>query len=228
MAGILRELSFDVKPGITTESLDKKARELISKNGVVPSFLGYKGYPAALCTSLNEEIIHTPPSGRVLVNGDIITLDLGVCFEGYHSDMAVTLPVGEVGAETMRLLKVCKKALKRGVKKARDGSTTGDVGNTIERFVTSQGFSIVKNLCGHGIGRELHMKPDVPNVGRRGKGDVLSEGDTICIEPMIAVGKGDIFEDKKTGAFLTRDGSLSAHFEHTVMVGRSSGKVLTK
>lgn len=228
MAEIVRELSRSVAPGIMTMELEIKARKLIKERGVRPSFLNYRGYPAVLCTAVNEEIIHTPPSKRVLEEGDIITLDMGIAYQGWNSDMAVTLPVGRVSSEKRRFLRVCKRALRLAIKKTRAGARTGDIGNAIEEYVASEGLSVIKNLCGHGIGQELHEKPDIPNFGKRGHGEVLLEGQAICIEPMIAMGRGDIYEDKKTGSFITKDRSLSAHFEHTLLIRKKDAKVVTR
>lgn len=228
LAEIVKQLSQMIQPGRRTRELDKVARDLILKYGGKPSFLGYQGFPAALCVSVNEEIVHGVPSGRELKEGDIVSLDLGFFKEGFHADMAVTLPVGKVEPEAQRLIRVTKKALKRGIKKARAGNTVGDIGNTIQRYVESQGFSVVRDLCGHGIGRELHEEPQILNYGKRHKGEKLRENMVICLEPMVSAGAGEIKKGEDGFSYVTKDNALSAHFEHMVVVTREGCKVLTK
>ena len=188
LAVIIKELEKEIKPGIETRELDRLAEGLILKYKGKCSFKGYDNFPACLCTSINEEIVHSVPSSRTLKGGDIITLDLGIFYKGFHADMAVTLPVGKVEPETQRLIKVTKKALKRGIKKIRPENTVGDIGNTIQRYVEDQGFNVVKNLCGHGIGKKLHEDPQIFNFGKRHKGEKLKEGMIICLEPMVTAG----------------------------------------
>jgi methionyl aminopeptidase len=187
LAKILKELEKAVRPGITTKTLDRLAESLIFKSGGKCSFKGYESYPSCLCTSINQEIVHALPSGRILKEGDIISLDLGILFKGFHTDMAVTVPVGKVDYETQRLIRVTKKALKRGIKKVRQGNTFGDIGNTIQRYVESQGFSIVRDLCGHGIGKDIHEEPQILNYGKRRSGPELVKGMTFCLEPMVTM-----------------------------------------
>lgn len=202
------------------------AKKLIKKNGAQPTFKNYRGFPAALCVCLNNEVVHCPPSNRKIKGGDLVTLDLGLQYQGYCSDMAVSLVIEPASHQAKRLRRVTKKVLKLAVKKARAGNTTGDIGETIERYVTSQGFSPIKQLCGHGIGQKPHTKPDIPNFGDRLQGPKLQPGQTICIEPMVAAGSGQV---KQEGiAWVTQDNSLSAHFEHTVLVTKSGGEILTK
>jgi methionyl aminopeptidase len=227
LAKIVAELKKMVKPGIKTEELDRAAQALIFKYGAEPAFKGYEGFPAVLCTCVNEEIVHCPPSARVLKDGDIISLDLGIKWRGYFSDMAITLPVGKISPEAQRLIRVTKKALKRAIRKTRPGNTIGDVGNSIQRYVEGQGFSVIKELCGHGIGRKLHEEPQILNYGKRHKGEKLREGMVFCIEPMVAVGGGDIKKLKDSHGFKTKDNSLSAHFEHTLAVTREGCRILT-
>ena len=195
-AEILRKVASAVRPGITTRELDKLAEELIfsyakkyEKGALTHAFKGYQGFPGVLCSSVNEVIVHGIPDDMPLKEGDNVGLDFGVIFKGWYSDTAVTVPVGEVSFETQRILRVCKKALRLGIKKAKQGSTTGDIGNTIERFVEDQGYDIVRNLCGHGIGKNLHEEPEVPNFGKRHRGVKLEPGMVIAIEPMIVQGK---------------------------------------
>jgi len=228
LAGITRELEKQVRPGIKTSELNELAEELISKAEGKPSFKGYDGFPAAICVSVNEEVVHGVPSERELKNGDIVSLDLGMKYKGYHSDMAVTVPVGNISPETHRLIRVTKKALKRGINKVRPGNTFGDIGNTIQRFVESQGFGVVRDLCGHGIGRELHEDPQILNYGKRGSGEEIKEGMVICLEPMVTVGDWSVKRSPDGCGFQTRDGSLSAHFEHMIAVTKHGCRILTE
>ena len=227
LSGIMKELASKVRPGINTKELEKIAEELISKSGGKCNFRGYQGFPSCLCASVNEEIVHCAPSDKVLKEGDIITLDLGILWKGFHTDMAQTLPVGKISPEAQRIIRVTKKALKRGIKKAKVGNTFGDIGNTIQRYVEGQGFNVVRELCGHGIGRELHEDPKVLNYGKRRTGPELAEGMVFCIEPMITAGHWKL---KKTDehCFATEDGSLSAHFEAMVAITKQGPKVLTE
>lgn len=228
LAQIMKEIIKMVKPGISTEELDEAAEGLIFQSGARPSFKGYEGFPSSLCVSLNEEIVHGLPSERKLKEGDIVSLDLGVFYKGFHSDMAVTLPVGEVDFEILRLIRVTKKSLKLGIKKIRPGNTVGDIGNTVQRYIESQGFSVVRDLCGHGIGRELHEDPQILNYGKRRAGPELVEGMVLCLEPMAAIGGGRIKKSENGYTFETADSSISAHFESEIVVTKNGCKVLTK
>jgi methionyl aminopeptidase len=236
LAKIMKELEINVKPGITTMELEKLAESLILKAGGKCSFKGYKSkdkesirpYPFCLCTSVNEEIVHVPPSNRVLKEGDILKLDLGIFYKGFHTDMAITVPVGKVSFEAQRLIRVTKKALKLAIKKVRPGNTFGDIGNTIQRYVESQGFNVVRELCGHGIGRELHEDPQILNYGKRKTGEKIKEGMVFCIEPMVTAGDWHLKRTKDGFGYQTVDGSLTAHFEHTVAVTKSGCEVLTE
>lgn len=240
LAKIMKELEKTVRPGITTKDLNKVAKDLIFRYGAKPSFKGYQDFPATLCTSINEEIVHVIPSDRKLKEGDIISLDLGILFKGFHTDMAVTLPVGKIDPEVQRLVRVTKKALKRGIKKVRPGNTFGDIGNTIQRYVEGQGFNVVRDLCGHGIGKELHEDPKILNYGKRHKGPEIKEGMVFCLEPMITMGDccppaggrasslaGKLKKTEDGPGFETADGSLSAHFEHTMAVTKNGCRILT-
>lgn len=236
LAQIMKELEKIVKPGITTKNLNKVAEDLVFKYGVKPSFKNYQGFPACLCTSINEELVHCIPSDRKLKEGDIISLDLGILYPapkrgagaGFHTDMAVTLAVGKkINPEVLRLIKVTKKALKRGIKKIQVGSTFGDIGNTIQRYVEGQGFNVVQELCGHGIGKEIHEDPKIPNYGKRKKGSKIKEGMVFCIEPMVTVGDWKLKKAKDSYGYQTEDNSLCAHFEHTIAVTKSGVKILT-
>ena len=227
LAKIIKELENQVKPGVTTKELDKVAQDLVLRYGAKCSFKGYENFPACLCTSLNEEIVHAAPSDRLLKEGDIISLDFGIFYKGFHTDMAITLPVGKVDPEVLRLIRVTKKALKRGIKKVRPGNTIGDIGNAIQRYVESQGFNVVRELCGHGIGREIHEEPEILNYGRKGTGEKIKEGMVFCLEPMVTVGDWKIKKSKNGYGFETQDGSLSCHFEHTIVVIKNGCKILT-
>lgn len=227
LAKIMSELKGLVKPGITTDYLDEVAEDLVFKCGAKPAFKGYEGFPNALCVSLNEEVVHGVPSYRLLKEGDIVSLDLGILYKGYYSDMAVTLPVGEVDPEAQRLIRITKKCLKLALKKIRSGNTTGDIGNTIERYVESQGFDVVRNLCGHGIGKNIHEEPEILNYGKRKTGEPLVEGMVICPEPMITMGHGKTRLSDNGFTYKTADDSLSAHFEHTVVVTKRGCRILT-
>lgn len=234
LAKIMKELTKKVRPGITTKELDQLAERLILKAGGKCSFKGYKEdslsspFPACLCTSINEELVHVPPSERVLKDGDILSLDLGLFYKGFHTDMAITLPVGKVKPEVLRLIRVTKKALKRGLKKVKPGNTFGDIGNAIQRYVESQGFNVVRDLCGHGIGKNLHEEPKVLNYGKRQKGEVIKEGMVFCLEPMVTMGSWQIKKTKDGFGYQTADGSLCAHFEHTVAVLKNGCRILTE
>lgn len=227
LAQVLKEVEKQVMPGITTLELDRAAEALILKHKAKPAFKGYNGFPHSLCASINEEIVHGIPSGRVLKEGDIIGLDLGVLYKGYYSDMAATVSVGSISFEAKRLIQVTKKALRLGIKKAKVGNTVGDIGNTIQRYVEDQGFSVVRDLCGHGIGKDLHEDPKIPNFGKRGTGEKLVEGMAICIEPMITAGDWHLVKSKDGYGYAAKDGSLTAHFEHTIAIAQKGPKVLT-
>jgi len=228
LAQVVKELEKQVAAGITTMELNGAAEALILKLGAKPGFKGQQGFPYSLCASVNEVVVHGFPSDYILKSGDIIGLDLGVLYKGYYSDMAVTVAVGEVSFEAKRFLTVAHKALKRGIKKAKIGNTTGDIGNTIQRYVEGQGYGVVRDLCGHGIGRELHEDPKIPNFGARHSGELLKEGMVICIEPMITIGDWHLVKAKDGYGYATKDGSLSAHFEHTIAITKSGPKILTE
>jgi len=225
---IMKEIEKRAKPGITTKELDRVAETLILKYKAKPSFKGYEGFPATLCTSINEELVHCVPSKRKLKEGDIISLDIGMKYKGFHSDMAFTLPVGKVAPEVQRLIRVTKKALKRGIKKARKGNTFGDIGNTIQRYVEDQGFNVVRDLCGHGVGKELHEEPKILNYGKRRTGPEIKEGMVFCLEPMVTMGDWKIKKTKDSFGYETTDGSLSAHFEHTIAITKNGCQILTE
>ncbi len=227
LAGIVKELEKKVEPGVKTSELNRAAQALVLKSGGRCSFKGYQGFPACLCTSVNDELVHAVPSERELKEGDIVSLDLGIKYKGFHSDMATTLPVGRVSPEALRLIRVTKKALKRGIKKIRPGNSIGDIGNTIQRYVESQGFEVVKELCGHGIGKELHQDPQILNYGKRHSGEEIKEGMVFCLEPMVTQGSCRLKKTADGQGYATADGSLSCHFEHEILVTGNGAKVIS-
>jgi methionyl aminopeptidase len=219
-----------VRPGISTQELDQIADEFIrSHPGAVPSFKGLYNFPASICTSINNEIVHGIPSRkRVLVEGDIVSVDVGVKYEGYHTDSATTVAVGKIPSESQRLLDVTKKALDAGLNAARNGNLVGDIGAAVQEVVEKAGFSVVRDLVGHGIGTGFHEEPQVPNYGKPNRGLRLVPGLTIAIEPMVNVGKPGIRTMPDRWTVVTVDGTRSAHFEHTVAVTENGPRVLTK
>jgi len=227
VAGALKELKKEIKAGITTEELDKVAEEYILSKGAKPAFKGYRGYPATLCTSINEEVVHGIPSKRRLAEGDIISLDLGAIHDGYYGDAALTIGVGKIGREAERLVKVTEESLYRGIEEARPGKRLGDISWAIQSHVESAGFSVVFDFVGHGIGKNLHEEPQVPNFGSSGQGPRLKEGMVFAIEPMVNMGRAEIriLDDNWTA--VTKDGSLSAHSEHTVAITGIGPMILT-
>jgi len=227
LSNTIKELEKMVRPGLTTMELNRAAEALILSAGGKPAFKGCEGFPYALCVSVNENVVHGFPSDYALKDGDIVKLDLGVTYKGYNTDMAVTVPVGNVSYEAKRLLNVTKKALRLGIKKAKIGNTIGDIGNTVQRFVEDQGFGVVRDLCGHGIGKSVHEDPQIPNFGRRGTGERIVEGMVICIEPIVTMGDYQIKTAKDGYGYATRDNSLAAHFEHTIAITKSGPKILT-
>lgn len=217
------------EPGVTTAELDRLAEEVIrGRSGAAPAFKGLYGFPATLCTSVNREVVHGIPSTtRVLQSGDLLSVDVGVKLDGYYADAAVTVSVGEVSPEAERLLSVTRRALEAGVAEARPGRRLGDLGAAVQSVVEDAGFSVIRELVGHGVGRSAHEEPQVPNYGRRGRGVRLEEGLVIAIEPMVNVGGREIRTLEDGWTVVTRDGSLSAHFEHTVAVSAEGPLILT-
>lgn len=217
-----------VKPGITTLELDSFAESFIKKNGAIPAFKGYLGYPATLCTSVNESVVHEIPSTRKLKLGDIISIDVGTFYNGYYGDAAITLPMGEISEQKKKLLQVTEEALYRGIETARVGRRLFDISNTIQTYVEISGFSVVREFIGHGIGKSLHEEPQVPNYGKAGTGPQLRAGMTIAIEPMVNTGtyKVKILKDKWRA--VTVDAKPSAHFEHTIAITDGEAEILTK
>ena len=216
-----------IKPGITTKELDKLAYEFITSQDATPSFLNYEGYPASICTSINEEVVHGIPSNRKLKDGDIIGIDIGACYKGYHGDSAWSYQVGSVSREKAYLLEHTEKALFEGLKQVKPGNRIGDISSAIEEYATSHKLGVVRELVGHGIGTHVHEKPDVPNFGKKGTGPILKEGMTIAIEPMLNLGTRKIYLLEDDWTIITQDGLPSAHFEHTVVVTKDGYKILT-
>lgn len=228
LATTLKKISEMAKPGITTLELDKIAEDTIISMGGEPAFKGYAKFPYSLCASVNDEVVHCFPSERVLQEGDIISLDLGVIYKGFCTDSAVTVPVGNISFDAQRLLKNTKKALLVGLREVKAGNTTGDIGYAIERFIARQNLGLVRDLTGHGIGRTVHEDPAIPNHGGRHAGVELKEGMTICIEPMAVMGSPKLKKAQDGYGLATKDKSLAAHFEHTVVVTKNGCRILTE
>lgn len=221
------EVAKWIKPGVTTERLDRVAEEFIRDNGGVPSFKGFNGFPSSLCISVNEVVVHGFPSAYALKEGDIISVDCGVKLEGFHSDSAYTYPVGDVKPEVRDLLSRTKQSLYLAIEKAVAGNRIGDVGYAVQGYVEKFGYSVVRELVGHGVGKSLHEAPEVPNYGKRGMGVALKEGMVLAIEPMINLGKRNIVQESDGWTIRTIDRKPSAHFEHTVAVRKGKAEVLT-
>ncbi len=224
---VLERLREHVAPGVSTRELDAIAENMICSRGGVPSFKGYRGYPASICASVNNEIIHGIPGDRMLVDGDIISIDCGAMLGGYHGDAAMTFPVGHVSAEAEKLMTVTREALNAGIAMARLKMRLGDIGNAIQRHVEANGFSVVRDFVGHGIGRHMHEDPQIPNFGPAGMGMRLRTGMVLAIEPMVNAGGHEVVVMDDGWTACTRDGSLSAHFEHTVAITDDGPEVLT-
>jgi len=229
VAQVLERFREVVRPGISTLDLERIASHIIEREGAIPSFKGYRGFPAAICASINEEIVHGIPSPkRVLEEGDIVSLDVGTIYRGYHGDAAITLPVGQVDEEVQRLLQVTQGALEAGIAQARAGKRLGDISAAIQRYVESRGFNVVREYTGHGIGQEMHEDPQIPNFGRPNRGPRLRPGMTFALEPMVTVGDWRTRTLSDGWTVVTADGSLSAHFEHTLAVTNGKPEILTE
>jgi methionyl aminopeptidase len=228
VADVLGELAAMVAPGVTTEDLDAAAEKLVRAAGAEPAFKGYRGYPATLCASVNEQVVHGIPSARKLSEGDIISLDMGVKLNGFFGDSAVTVPVGKVSDEAMTLLRATREALEKGIEQVQLGGRISDIGHAIQKHVESFGFSVVREFVGHGIGAALHEEPQIANYGEPGRGPRLAEGMVLAIEPMVNLGRSAVKVLADGWTAVTRDGSLSAHFEHTVAVTKGGPLVLTR
>ena len=221
------EMAKLIKPGVSTLKLDKVAEEFIRDNDGVPGFLGYQGYPNTLCISINDTVVHGIPSNYELKDGDIVSVDCGVLMNKYYGDSAYTYTVGEVKSEIIKLLEITKESLYKGIEKAVVGSRLGDIGYAVQEHCESNGYSVVREMVGHGVGKKLHEKPEVPNYGRRGSGIKLKKGLVLAIEPMINLGKKDIYQLEDGWTIKTRDGMPSAHFEHTVAIDQGKADILS-
>jgi methionyl aminopeptidase len=227
VADVLVALRGQTAPGVTTAALDAFAERWVRDAGAVPAFKGYHGFPATLCISVNEEVIHGIPGPRALVPGDIVSIDLGVVLDGFYGDAAITVPVGEIADEAETLLRVTEESLYLGIEQARIGGRVSDIGQAVQRHVEAHGFSVVREFVGHGVGRALHEEPQVPNYGPGGRGPRLTEGMTLAIEPMVAMGKAAVKVLGDGWTAVTKDRSLAAHFEHTIAVTAAGPVILT-
>jgi len=217
-----------IKPGVTTKELDQLAEDYIRSRGATPSFKGYDGFPGTICASINEEVVHGIPSNRKLREGDIISIDIGACYKGYHGDSAWTYPVGKISAEKEALLKDTEISLFEGLSAIKAGNRIGDIGYAVQTYAESKGLSVVRELVGHGVGTDVHEDPDVPNYGKQGTGPLLKENMVIAVEPMLNIGSRDIFMLDDDWTIVTADDMPSAHFEHTVLVTKDGYEILTK
>jgi methionyl aminopeptidase len=221
------EVATLVREGITTRELDRRAEEFIRDHGATPSFKGLYGFPHSLCLSPNSVVVHGFATDEPLKSGDIISVDCGVFLNGYHADSAYTYPIGEVSPEVRQLLKETEASLYKGIEQAVSGNRVGDISYAIQNYVAPKGYGVVRELVGHGVGANLHEKPEVPNYGKRGSGPLLQTGMTLAIEPMITLGKKDVIQEKDGWTIRTRDKKPAAHFEHTVVVRKDKAEILT-
>ncbi len=226
-AMVLQELGELISPGITTAELDKRAEKLIREAGGVPAFLGYQGFPGSICASVNYEVVHGIPGLRRLKEGDIISIDVGVCLKGYYSDTAVTYAVGRISPLARRLMDVTRQSLEEGIKAMRSGGYLTDISHAVQEYVEENHFSVVYSYAGHGIGTEMHEEPQVPNLGPPGHGPRLQPGIVLAIEPMVNAGRADVEVLGDGWTVVTKDRSLSAHFEHSIALGENGPVVLT-
>jgi methionyl aminopeptidase len=227
VARTLEMLGGHVKPGVSTAQLDALAEKFILEHGARPAFKGYRGFPASICPSVNEEVVHSIPGERRLKEGDIIGIDVGVEKDGYYGDAAFTFPVGPVSDETTKLLRVTREALLKGIEQARAGKRIGDISHAIQSHAELNGFTVVRELLGHGIGRQMHEEPQVPNFGPPDRGPRLMAGQVLAIEPMVNIGGPEVRTQADGWTVVTKDGSLSAHYEHTVAVGADGPEILS-
>ena len=228
VAKTIQELTAAVKVEVTTKELDRLAEDYIVKAGATPAFKGLYGFPSSICASINEEVVHGIPGSRKLKDGDIISIDVGVGINGYFGDSAVTVPVGVASAEALRLIKVTEEALYKGIAEARPGARLSDISNAVQTWAEKDGYSVVRDFVGHGIGRKMHEDPQVPNVGKPGRGPRLRTGMTLAIEPMINLGAYEVRTLENNWTVVTNDAKLSAHFEHTVAITDSLPEILTR
>jgi methionyl aminopeptidase len=228
VAEVLEGIKKIIAPGLTTKEIDEFAESFIRSKGAKPAFKGYRGYPSSICTSINEQVIHGIPSSTKMRNGDIISIDVGVNYRGFFGDAALTVPVGTIGKEAQRLVNVTERALRAGMERTVAGNRISDISASIQQCAESEGFSVVRTFVGHGIGRELHEEPQIPNYGRPGEGPEIREGMTLAIEPMVNAGGWEVLILKDGWTAVTKDRKLSAHFEHTVAVTKNGPEILTK
>lgn len=226
-AALLQMLEKEIRPGISTGALDRMAEVFIRQHGGTPSFKNYNGFPASICTSVNEQVVHGIPGHRHLKEGDIVGIDVGVILDGFHSDAARTFAVGSVAPEVERLMNVTKQCFFEGMRYAREGCRVQDISAAVQACAEDAGFSVVRELCGHGVGRELHEDPEVPNFGRAGRGPRLMKGFTLAVEPMINLGKKEVFELDDGWTVVTADGKASAHYENTIVITDGEPEILT-
>jgi len=223
----LGEIAKRIAPGVPLGMLDRFAEEYLRDHGAIPSFKGYRGFPASLCISVNDVVVHGIPGNQILHEGDIVSVDCGVYKNGFHGDYAYTFAVGELPEEKKLLLERTKKSLYSGIEQAKAGNSTGDIGYAIQKYVESFGYGVVRDLCGHGVGRKLHEFPDVPNFGKRGRGELLKEGMVFCIEPMINMGTHKVFVEPDGWTVRTQDGKSSAHYEHQIAITEKGTELLS-
>ncbi|MFO7656313.1 MAG: type I methionyl aminopeptidase [Bacteroidales bacterium] len=227
VSNTLATVAREIKPGVSTKSLDKLAEEYIRDHGGIPGFLHYKGYPKTLCTSINSQVVHGIPSECRLKEGDIVSIDCGVILNSYYGDSAYTFAIGDINERVAELLRVTKEALYKGIEMAIEGKRLGDLGNAVQNHCEQSGFSVVREMVGHGLGKNLHESPEVPNYGSLGKGIMLKKGMVICIEPMINLGRKEIVQEKDGWTIRTADNKPSAHFEHAVAIGKGQADILS-
>ncbi|MDP2684115.1 MAG: type I methionyl aminopeptidase [bacterium] len=229
LAGILKELTEQVEAGMSTMDLENYAQELFKQSGGSPSFQNYDGFPTATCISVNDEVVHgIPRRNKIIKEGDIVGIDVGLKYKGLFTDTAVTVPIGKIDKERKKLLKITQEALNIAILKAKPGNFIGDIGQAVQNYVEKNGYSVVRSLVGHGVGHEVHEAPRVPNFGEVGTGELLREGMVLALEPMVNIGTYDIIIKKDGWTIATADGSLSAHFEHTVAITKNGARILTK
>ena len=227
VADTLALIGEHARPGVTTQELDELADDFIRSRGGTPTFKGYRGYPASICVSPNEMVVHGIPGQYTLKDGDILSVDVGVTLDGFVADSAYTFPIGDISAEAERLLEGCQAALAAGIEQCRVGNRLSDISHAIQVVTEEQGFSVVRSLVGHGVGRSMHEEPQIPNYGESGRGPLLAEGMTFAIEPMITAGGADVVLHDDEWSISSADGSLAAHFEHTVAITADGPRILT-
>ncbi len=234
LASILLMIRDKAKPGVATSELDEYTESLIKKSGAEPSFKNYRTkddkfpFPASLCVSINDEVVHGIPSPDIILkDGDIVSFDLGLKWKGLYTDATISIGIGKITGEAQKLLDVSKTALNKGISAIKENAHIGDIGFAIQSHVEANGFDVVKKLVGHGVGHNVHEDPEIPNFGKKDEGIVLEEGMVLAIEPMVAIGSGDVYLDKNNWTWKTKDGSLAAHFEHTIAVAKKGCEVLT-